>query len=176
VPSLQAEAEEDPASLQEEPHYGTASEIADAPSELDPEHVSTAPWLPPVVEQLAEPAEAEDHAFEEGEDKFDTPTETAEEPLELGFENVPTETAEEPLELGFEKVPAIVVRPTEAPNAAEASIPELVQRLEAALARRKRKSWPVAEPARPGAAGAPRHIDQRLRSAIDDLQQLARRG
>ncbi|MDP9413801.1 MAG: hypothetical protein M3Q08_06855 [Pseudomonadota bacterium] len=176
VPSLQAEAEDEPASLQEEPHYGTASEIADAPSELDPEHVSTAPWLPPVVEQLAEPAEAEDHAFEEGEDKFDTPTETAEEPLELGFENVPTETAEEPLELGFENVPAIVVRPTEAPNAAEASIPELVQRLEAALVRRKRKSWPVAEPARPGAAGAPRHIDQRLRSAIDDLQQLARRG
>ncbi len=168
APALLVEAEHEAEFVQEELDPRTASEMFDTPSEVDPDPVSTAPWLPPVVEQLAEPAEAEDHAFNDVERE----DEDVERQDESGS---PTEAAEEPLDLEFETVPPIVLRPTEA-SAAQSSIPQLVQRLELALARRKRKSWPVAEPARPAPASATRHIDQRLRSAIDDLQQFARRG
>jgi hypothetical protein len=57
-----------------------------------------------------------------------------------------------------------------------ASIAHLMQRLELGLLRRERATWD-------GAAGEPRQnnepspqLDQRLRSAIDDLQRLAARG
>lgn len=153
----QVEAADEADVLEDE--FESGNDVADAP-EVDPEAVAAATWLPPVVEQLAEPAEAEDHGFNDIDHEQDLPEQTIEEPLDL----VP------------EAVPALVVRPAEPASADQASIPQLVQRLERALGRRKRKSWPVAEPARTAAGSVPPHIDQRLRSAIDDLQQLARRG
>ncbi len=167
--SFEAASEDQAAAFEEEP--GTASDMAEAPPECDPEPVSTAPWLPPVIEQLAEAGEdAEAAEAAEAEDQAFNDLEHEQEP------DAVIEAGEEPLDLVSEAAPALVMRPTEAATAEQATITQLVQRLEIALARRTRKSWPIAEPARPAAAKAPRHIDQRLRSAIDDLQQLARRG
>lgn len=58
------------------------------------------------------------------------------------------------------------------------ALPELVQRLEAGLVRRRRGRWMTpAGQATNGVAVAPGdHLDARLRGAIDELQKLASRG
>jgi hypothetical protein len=57
-----------------------------------------------------------------------------------------------------------------------ATIPELMQRLELGLLRRQPIRWPISEAPKRADAEQPLQIDARLRTAIEDLQQLARRG
>ena len=82
----------------------------------------------------------------------------------------------EPFEPAPETVPAMAARLPEPPEAISATIPDLMQRLELGLLRKQSPDWPVAEapPAEPAEDAA--EIDDRLRSAIEGLQQLARRG
>jgi hypothetical protein len=97
---------------------------------------------------------------------------------------VTEQPAEEPdwLDDGFEE-PAADEAPLALPPGPEAeaepedsSISNLMQRLESGLNRRERADWMV-DPDAPVQPKQPRHaLDDRLRSAINDLQKLATRG
>ena len=81
--------------------------------------------------------------------------------------------AQEEAPAPFEKaVPAIAAALPEPPDTEQTSIAQLMQRLELGLLRRERSG----EPAGLRAANEPAEMDERLRSAIEDLQQLARRA
>ena len=111
---------------------------------------------------LGEPEETYDVAF--------TPLEIEE---ELEIVAAPQE---EPIAAAPETIPAMAARLPEPPELVQASIPDLMQRLEVGLLRRQNQSWPVADAPKKAPAAEAVRVDERLRTAIDELQQLARRG
>ena len=101
-----------------------------------------------------------------------------EEPAEKDFRE------ESPLDLSpreVQTVHALSQRLVEEENDRSASIPHLMERLEAGLGRRQPKSWLPSAPAPHPLTGAasgevPPQLDARLRGAIQELQKLAARG
>ena len=80
-------------------------------------------------------------------------------------------------EFEVEEVEEEVAPPAFLPEPEPATISHLMQRLELGLLRRERPSWSDgAEDTQQNNEPAPPQLDQRLRSAIDDLQRLAARS
>lgn len=100
-------------------------------------------------------------------------------PTAVGFQAA--EEAE-PASLGRQEPPEIPevhdsIPPAEPAGEHEgASIGHLMQRLELGILRREHPDWAAPAEAREQNKDAPLQIDQRLRSAIEDLQRLAVRG
>lgn len=83
-----------------------------------------------------------------------------------------TEVVEEEAPARPEPLAAVAAALPEPPEVEQTSIAHLMQRLELGLLRRERSG----DPAELRAANEPAEMDERLRSAIEDLQQLARRA
>ncbi|HEY0131049.1 MAG TPA: hypothetical protein VGB57_06545 [Allosphingosinicella sp.] len=139
--------------------------------------------------ELGAPLNAEPEAEQEGEETIVEAVKEEEAPEEEIVLDSPlpsfiaeAEATEELEEADPDEDPEIPeIRDSVAPDgpAGEhegASIAHLMQRLELGLLRRERTTWdgPTGEP-RQNEAPSPQ-LDQRLRSAIDDLQRLAARG
>jgi hypothetical protein len=151
----------------------------------EPAPPTLAPPEPPVPAWFAEP----EPQLEAAEEPAPAPTDEAEPPLELTDRPTPAWLAEpqaEP-EPEFEAAPLPVpelepeaAAPPPRSDLADASLPELMRRLEQGLARRRshRFAFPAAPhpPHAPPPQVFPEAHDDRLQSAIDSLQRFAARG
>ena len=142
--------------------------------------------------EAATEVEAQPEASQDEELSLDRPLPSfmvTEQPEEERFEQATEEAFEEPayepseetdwLDGGFDE-PVIeeeeAAQSSSPPEAEDASIPHLMQRLELGLVRRERADW-MADPEDETAARDKRpELDDRLRNAIHDLQRLASRG
>ncbi len=131
------------------------------------------------AEEIAEEPQAEEFAVEPEEDsEFDRPLPSFMVGQEAADEAQPEEADEAQPEEADEAAEVLDCVPPE-PSAADleqSSISHLMQRLELGLLRRERQDWqPTQIEPRQDNEPSPK-LDQRLRSAIDDLQRLAARG
>ena len=168
------EAVEEAPPATEDAHPVAGDEMDFSTPAFEPE-----PHEPPAFD----PQTYQPHAFAAPEEAEEEPETTAPLSFEPAAPEEPVDTEEEQAEPFSYQPPEVAPMPPR--EQGEASISELMQRLERGLARRSQVAWeepaphaeaPAPEPEQPSGPISPAAVDDRLRSALDDLQKMASRG
>jgi|GEM_PF-428385 len=187
-PAAEAEAEEAPVFGE----YGWEAVEDDAPGAQ--EEVEPSPAALEAEPAAFDPMTYQPHAFAAPEETGEQPT-AAEAPYDPPAAFEASDEADEQGQPQSFEAPAAAAMPPR--DLGEASISELMQRLERGLQRRGEAGWEApdvevpsaphfeapqssdaieTEPEEPAPSSDPAAIDDRLRSALDDLQKMASRG